>query len=182
MEGTTHFQKGRGRTPLAKGKEQERTVRSLQDNRRIAGQGHSRDRTKDIQILLDRETTRRQVWQRWKSNYAGALVWNRQTETPVASSVTSSEPQTETSTMVGTIDTIECTALDLCATSIAQQEVVNPRWIAFNADTGAAGTVCTMNADYACEKVSCPADRNYKTATGEMVEGKGRFRVRCQSF
>ena len=32
-----------------------------------------------------------------------------------------------------------------------------------------------------CEKISGPTDRNYKTATGEMVEGQGRFRVRCQS-
>ena len=38
-----------------------------------------------------------------------------------------------------------------------------------------------MNADYACEKISGPAGRNYKYATGEMVEGQGRFRVRCQS-
>ena len=38
-----------------------------------------------------------------------------------------------------------------------------------------------MNADYACEKISGPGGRNYKTATGEMVEGHGRFRVRCQS-
>ena len=38
-----------------------------------------------------------------------------------------------------------------------------------------------MNADYACEKISGPAGRNYKTCTGEMVEGQGRFRVRCQS-
>ena len=33
-----------------------------------------------------------------------------------------------------------CTASDLCATTMAQ-EVVNPRWIAFNVDTGAGGTV-----------------------------------------
>ena len=26
------------------------------------------------------------------------------------------------------------------------------------------------NADYACEKVSGPAGRNHKTATGDMVE------------
>ena len=38
-----------------------------------------------------------------------------------------------------------------------------------------------MNADYACEKISGPTGRTYKTATGEMVEGQGRFRVRCQS-
>ena len=38
-----------------------------------------------------------------------------------------------------------------------------------------------MNADYACEEISGPAGCNYKTAAGEMVEGKGRFRVRCQS-
>ena len=31
--------------------------------------------------------------------------------------------------------------------------------------------------DYACEGVSGPAGRNYKTATGEMVEGQGRFRM-----
>ena len=43
------------------------------------------------------------------------------------------------------------------------------------------GTVWPMNTDYACEKISGPGGRNYKTATGEMVEGQGRFRVRCQS-
>ena len=64
---------------------------------------------------------------------------------------------------------------------MAQQEVVNPRWIAFNVDTGAGKTVWPMNADCACEKVSGPAGRNYKTATSEMVEGQGRFRIRRQS-
>ena len=91
---------------------------------------------------------------------AGALVWNHQAGNPDASSVASSAPQTETSTTVDTIDTIECTASDLCATTMAQQEVVNPRWTAFNVDTGAEGTVWPMNADYACEKGSGPADRN----------------------
>ena len=62
--------------------------------------------------------------------------------------------QTETSTTVGTVDAIECTALDLCATALTQQEIVNPRWIAFNVDTGAGGTVWPMNADYASEKIS----------------------------
>ena len=38
-----------------------------------------------------------------------------------------------------------------------------------------------MDADYACGKISGPARRNCKIATGEMVEGKGRFRVRCQT-
>ena len=79
-----------------------------------------------------------------------------------------------------TVDAIECTTLDLCATALTQQEVVNPRWIAFNVDTGAGGTLWPMNADYACEKISGAGGRNYKTATGEMVEGQGRFRVRCQ--
>ena len=107
-------------------------------------------------------------------------MWNQQ-PSPVTSSVASSTPQTETSTTVGTVDAIECTALDLCATSLTQQEIVNPRWKAFNVDTGAGGTVWPVNADYACEKISGPGGRNYKTATGEMVEGQGRFRVRCQS-
>ena len=115
-----------------------------------------------------------------KSKDDGALVWNQQ-QSPVASSVASSTLQTETSTTVGTVDAIECTALDLCASALTQQEIVNPRWIAFNVDTGAGGTVWPMNADYACEKISGPAGRNYKYATGEMVEGQGRFRVRCQS-
>ena len=83
-----------------------------------------------------------------KSKDAGALVWNQQ-PSPVASSVASSSPQTETSTTVGTVDAIECTALDLRATALAQQEIVNPRWIAFNVDTRAGGTVWPMNADYA---------------------------------
>ena len=77
---------------------------------------------------------------------AGALVWNQQ-PSPVATSVASSTPQTETSTKAGTVDAIECTALDLCATALTQQEIVNPRWIAFNVDTGAGGTVWPMNAD-----------------------------------
>ena len=67
-------------------------------------------------------------------------MWNYQSS-PVASSVASSTPQTETSTTVGTVDAIECTALDLCATALTQQEIVNHRWIAFNVDTGAGGTV-----------------------------------------
>ena len=68
---------------------------------------------------------------------------------PVASSVGSSTPETETSTTVGRVDAIECTALDLCANALAQQEMVNSRWIAFNVDTGAGGTVWPRNADYA---------------------------------
>ena len=75
-----------------------------------------------------------------KSKDAGAHGWNQQ-PSPVASSVALSAPQTETSTTVGTVDAIECTALDLCATALTQQETVNPRWIAFNVDTGAGGTV-----------------------------------------
>ena len=94
------------------------------------------------------------------SKGAGALVWNQQAGSPVASSVASSAPQTETSTTVDTIDKIECTVSDLCATTMAQQDVVSPRWTAFNVDTGAEGTVWPMNADCACEKVSGPADRN----------------------
>ena len=91
-----------------------------------------------------------------KSKYAGAVVWNQQ-PSPVASSVASSAPQTETSTTVGTLDAIECRALDLCATALTQQEIVNPRWMAFNVDTGAGGTVWPMNADYAYRTgtVSC---------------------------
>ena len=113
-----------------------------------------------------------------KSKEAGAHVWNQQ-PSPVASSVASCTPQTEISTTVATVDTIECTALDLCATALTQQEIVNPRWVAFNVDTGAGGIVWPMNA---CERISGPAGRNYETATGEMVEGQGRFRVRCRSF
>ena len=67
-----------------------------------------------------------------KSKDAGALVWNQQTDTPVASWVSLPAAQSETSTTIGTIDTIECTSLDL-----RSQEIVNPRWIAFNVDTGA---------------------------------------------
>ena len=115
-----------------------------------------------------------------KSKDAGALVWNQQLS-PVASSVASTAPQTESSTTVCTVDAIECTALDLCATALTQLEIVNPRWIAFNVCTGAGGTVWSMNAACACEKISGPGGCNYKTATGEMVEGQGRFRVRCQS-
>ena len=63
-----------------------------------------------------------------KSKDAGALAWNQQTGSPVARSVASSAPQTETSTTVGTIDTIECTALDLCANTMAQQELQCGHW------------------------------------------------------
>ena len=54
-----------------------------------------------------------------KSKDAGAFGWSQQTGSPVASSLASSAPQTETSTTVGTIDTIECTALDLRETTMA---------------------------------------------------------------
>ena len=47
-----------------------------------------------------------------KSKDDGALVWNQQ-PSPVVSSMASSTPQTETSRTVGTIDVIECTALDV---------------------------------------------------------------------
>ena len=195
----------KGRTPLAKGKRQEHMVQSHQDkrtrrrsktgvgiagkqviNRRIAWQGHSSNRVKDNRVLVERETIRmasqaKGEGKKGKSKDVGALVWNQQTGSPVASSVASSAPQTDTSTTVGTIDTIECTGLDSCATTMAQHEVVDPRWIAFNVDTGAGGTVWPMNADYVCEKVSGPAGRNNKTATGVMVEVQGLFRVRCQS-
>ena len=109
------------------------------------------------------------------------MLEHLQTGSPVASSVASSAPQTETSTTVGTIDTIECTALDLCVITMAQQEVVNLRWIAFNVVTGAGGTLWPMNADHACEKVSGPAGSNCKTATGEMVKDKdvSEFDVRA---
>ena len=60
-----------------------------------------------------------------KSKDAGALVWNPQ-PSQVASSVASSTPQTETSKTVGTVDAIECTALDLRATALTQQEIVSP--------------------------------------------------------
>ena len=56
---------------------------------------------------------------------------------PAVSSMASSTPQTETSTTVDTVDAIECTALDLCATALTQQEIMNPRWMVFNVDTGA---------------------------------------------
>ena len=68
-----------------------------------------------------------------------------------------------------TIDTIESTALDLSATTLAQQEVVNPLWIAFNVDLGAGGTVWPMNADYACEKVSGPAGRMFPSSMSERL-------------
>ena len=104
----------------------------------------------------------------------GALVWNQQ-PSPVASSVASSTPQTETSTTVGTVDAIECTALDLCATALTQQEIVNPRWIAFNVETGAGGTVWPMNADYACEKISGPGGRNYKLQQVKWLKDRDGF-------
>ena len=88
-------------------------------------------------------------------------MWNQQ-PSPVVSSVVSSTPQTETSTTVGTVDVIECTPLDLCATALTQQEIdVNPRWKALW-DTGTGGTVWPMNAGYAREKISGPAGRNHK--------------------
>ena len=99
-----------------------------------------------------------------KSKDAGALVWNQQTGSPVASSVASS-PQTGTSTTVGAIDTIECTALDLCATTMAQQEVMNRRW----------PSMWTLELEELCGRLTrttharkFPAGRNYKTATYEL--------------
>ena len=69
------------------------------------------NRVKDIQILLEREVMQKVKsgkcgGKKVKSKDAGALVWNEQ-PSPVASSVASSTPQTETSTTVGTVDAIE---------------------------------------------------------------------------
>ena len=133
-------------------------------NRRTARQGHSSNRVKDSRINSlgkgngGKGKSGEGGGKKGKSEDAGALVWNQQTGSAVASLVASSAPQTETSATLGTIDTIECTALDLCATSMAQQEAANPCWIAVNVDTG--GTVWPMNADNECEKVSGPAGRN----------------------
>ena len=125
-----------------------------------------------------------QTRQRWWKERKIQRCWSTCVESTAESSGELSgivyTTERETSTTVGTVDAIECTALDLCATALTQQEIVNPRWIAFNVD-GAGGTVWPKNADYACEKISGPGGRSYKTARGEMVEGQGRFRVRCQS-
>ena len=153
-------------------------------NRRIPGEGHSSNRVNRMLLKRRNEVkgeSGKGGGKRGESKDAGSLVWNQQTGSPVTSSVASSAPQTETSRMVGTIGTIERAASDLCATTMAQQEVVNPRWIAFNLYNGAGGTVWPMNADNACEKVFRSSRSQCKTATGEMVEGQGRFRVRCQS-
>ena len=172
-------------TPLAKGKEQENTVQSHQDkrtrrrfqvsvgfagkqviDRRIAGQGLSSNRIQGPWNTLGKGNdvkgkSGKSGGKESKSKHAGALVWNQQTGSPVASSVASSAMQTETSTTVGTIDAIECAALDLCATTMAQQEVVNHRWMAFNVDTGSWW--------------NCGRRMQVQQVTGEMVEGQGRF-------
>ena len=53
----------------------------------------------------------------------------------------------------------------ICATTMARQEVVSPRWIAFNVDTGAGGTVWPMNADYACKK-------NIRSSRSQLQDGE----------
>ena len=173
--------KERERTPLAlaKEREQEKMVRNHQDeqtHRRFKVSHQSKDCWARPQQQSQGQSNSPGKGNdvKGKSERCWSGINNR-------ARVASSTPQTETSTTVGTVDAIECTALDLCATALTQQEIVNPRWIAFNADTGAGGTVWPMNADYACEKISGTAGRNNKTATGEMFEGQGRFRVRCQS-
>ena len=129
----------RGRTPLAKGKEQEKMVHS--HCRNCAKTGHQ---SKDCWARPQQQQSQGQSnslgtgndvkgksgkggEKKGRSKDGGALLWNHQTGSPVASSVASSAPQTEKRTTVGTIDTIERTALDLCATTMAQQEVMNPR-------------------------------------------------------
>ena len=193
--------KGKGKNPTGKGKGAGKMVQSQANKQKIQGlcwnRGKTGHQSTDCWARPQQQQSRGQSnslgkgndvkgksgkcgGKKGKSKDAGALVWNQQLGSPVASSVASSTPQTEKSTTVGTIDTIGRTALDRCVTTMAQQ-VVNPRWTTFNVDTGVGGTVWRMSADYACEKVSGPAGRNYKTATGEIVEGQGRFRVRCQN-
>ena len=107
--------------------------------------------SKDIQIVLERDVMRR-------ANQAKVVARRENPKmlehlcgpSPISSSMASSTPQTETSTTVGTVDATECAALDLCATAKKKQEIVNPRWMAFNVDTGAGGTVWPMNADHSC--------------------------------
>ena len=55
------------------------------------------------------------------------------------------------------------------------QQFVSPRWIAFNVDIGAGGTVWPMNADYACEKISGLAGRNYTTQQVKWSKNKDVF-------
>ena len=169
--------KGKGKNPIGKGKGagKDGAKSSGQSNtQKIQGQcwncGKTGHQSKDCWARPQQQQNQGQPNSsgrgndvKGKSKDAGALVRNQQSGSPVASSVASSVLQTETSTMVGTVDTSECTSWDLCA-----QEIVNPRWMTFSMDTGAGGTVRPIDSDYACEKVSGPAGRNYKTATGEM--------------
>ena len=67
----------------------------------------------------------------------------------------SSAPQT--STTFGTIDTIGCSALDLCAATMAQQEVGNPSLDSFQCGHWSWRNCVADERDYACEKVSGPA-------------------------
>ena len=135
--------------------EDPRSVLELRENKSsiegLLGKATAATESRTVEFSWNGNRCERQVRQRWRKERQ-VQRWRStwlESGSPVASSVASSAPQTETSTTVGTIDTIECTALDLCATTMAQQEVVNSRWTAFNGDTGAGGTVWPVNADYA---------------------------------
>ena len=110
MERTTHFQgkveqphwqRERDRKRWCKNHQDKQTRRRFKVsvgiagkqviNRRTAGQDHS-SRVKDNQILLERETMSNASQgggKKSKSKDAGALVWNQQAGSPVASSVAS---------------------------------------------------------------------------------------------
>ena len=140
-------------------------------NTRIAGDGHS-NRMKDTQILLEKEMMRR-------ANQAKVVARKENPKMPEHLREINSRVQQQARWHRLHHGQKQAQRLAQLTRLSAHRK---PRWIAFNVDTRAGGTVWPLNADYACEKISGPGGRNYKTATGEMVEGQGRFRVRCRSI
>ena len=134
------FFKGKEKNPSGKGKRAGKDGAKppgQADSQKIQGQcwncGKTGHQSKDCWARPQR--CERQVWQRWRKERQVSRCWMENLP-----GISSLEAQLRArwvcrSTTVGTIDKIECTALDLCATTMAQQEVANPRWRAFNVDT-----------------------------------------------
>eukprot|EP00971_Amphidinium_carterae_P290131 5760686-Amphidinium_carterae.1 len=82
--------------------------------------------------------------------------------------------------------------VDLCHAAEAvggeSAEAANGRWIALNVDTGAGGTVWpytraySLAADYLATKVEGNSSRTFKTATGELVEGQGVYKLSGKDY
>ncbi|CAK0892249.1 unnamed protein product, partial [Prorocentrum cordatum] len=113
-------------------------------------------------------------WDSWDS--PAAASWNQLAAGPTTISATPWPAPPEPSVAVSTVDL--CAAWDAVSPAPAARAPSHVKWVAINVDTGAGGTVWPADADYAGERAPGLSGRTHRIATGELVEGQGRFKIR----